>query len=289
MILKLVGLVLLAGSTALAQSSQTTQTRGITEKQIRELLLAGVDSGRVVQAVKKRGIDFEPTEETLSNLRSHGANEALLDALRAATPSPLGMDEILRLVAGNKDTQKIVTMLQKRGISFEPTAQEFDTLRIAGASNALLEAVQASKQVTPVKDTPSSTKVPSAPELKLPAMPAGAIMGQPKGVKPSASNGPDSGGVYSIGGRVSAPKEIYAPSPDYSKKARKAKLQGALVLSLVVDAQGNPTEIRVVRPLGMGLDEKAVEKVRTWKFIPGMYNGVAVPVRVLLQVTFRLF
>ena len=88
---------------------------------------------------------------------------------------------------------------------------------------------------------------------------------------------------------MSAPKEIYAPSPDYSEAARKAKFQGEVVLSLVVDAQGNPTDIHVVKPLGMGLDEKAVEKVRTWKFIPGKRNGIPVPVRVLLDVTFRLF
>jgi protein TonB len=92
-----------------------------------------------------------------------------------------------------------------------------------------------------------------------------------------------------VGGGVSAPKEIFAPSPDYSEAARKAKFQGEVVLSLVVDAQGNPTDIHVVKPLGMGLDEKAVEKVRTWKFIPGKRNGIPVPVRVLLDVTFRLF
>ncbi|MHB8655975.1 MAG: energy transducer TonB [Terriglobia bacterium] len=156
------------------------------------------------------------------------------------------------------------------------------------------------------------------PELKLPEMQANAQWGDPKGVLGPASNGPGfgggigsgsgggigsgnggglgpgngggtGGGAYSVGGGVSAPKEIYAPSPDYSEEARKAKFQGAVVLSLVVDAQGNPTDIQVVRALGMGLDEKAVEKVRTWKFVPGKRNGTPVPVRVLLEVTFRLF
>ncbi len=156
------------------------------------------------------------------------------------------------------------------------------------------------------------------PELKLPEMQANMNWGDPKGVLGPASNGPGygggigsgsgggigsgtggglgpgegggtGGGAYSVGGGVSAPKELFAPSPDYSEEARKAKFQGAVVLSLVVDAQGNPTEIHVVKPLGMGLDEKAIEKVRTWKFIPGKRNGVPVPVRVLLEVTFRLF
>ena len=61
------------------------------------------------------------------------------------------------------------------------------------------------------------------------------------------------------------------------------------MLSLVVDAHGNPTDIYVVRSLGMGLDENAIEKTRTWKFTPGARNGVPVPVRVILEVSFRLF
>ncbi len=90
-------------------------------------------------------------------------------------------------------------------------------------------------------------------------------------------------------GKVSAPKELYAPSPDYSVEARQAGYQGSVVLSFVVNTQGNTENISIARPLGMGLDEKAVEKVQTWKFKPAMRDGSPVPVKVLLQVTFRLF
>jgi TonB family protein len=62
-----------------------------------------------------------------------------------------------------------------------------------------------------------------------------------------------------------------------------------VVLWIIVDVQGNVTDIRVVKPLGLGLDEKAVETVRTWKFKPAMRNSVPVPVRVGVEVTFRLF
>jgi periplasmic protein TonB len=82
---------------------------------------------------------------------------------------------------------------------------------------------------------------------------------------------------------------VYSPSPNYSEDARKAKLQGTVILSLVVDVHGNPIDIRVVRSLGMGLDENAVEAARTWKFTPGTRNVVPVPVRMLLVVQFRLF
>ncbi len=97
------------------------------------------------------------------------------------------------------------------------------------------------------------------------------------------------GGVYSVGGNVSAPIPIYKPEPPYSEQARKAKYQGTVVLWVVVNAQGNVTDAQVVKPLGMGLDENALTTVKTWKFKPAMRNGTPVPVRVMVEVSFRLF
>ena len=68
------------------------------------------------------------------------------------------------------------------------------------------------------------------------------------------------GGLYHVGGGVSAPQLIFAPDPEFSDEARRAKYQGVCVVSLIVDAQGNPQRVQVVRHLGMGLDEKAVER-----------------------------
>jgi TonB family protein len=95
-------------------------------------------------------------------------------------------------------------------------------------------------------------------------------------------------GVYSVGAGVTNPVPITHPEPQYSEEARKAKWQGAVMLSVVVDETGRPTNIHVIRPLGLGLDEKAIEAVQQWTFKPGMKNGVAVPVQAQLQVTFRL-
>lgn len=97
------------------------------------------------------------------------------------------------------------------------------------------------------------------------------------------------GGVYSVGGNVSAPIPIYKPEPPYSEQARKAKYQGTVVLWIVVDTQGNVTDAQVVKPLGMGLDQNALKTVKTWKFKPAMRNGSPVPVKVMVEVTFRLF
>ena len=79
-------------------------------------------------------------------------------------------------------------------------------------------------------------------------------------------------------------------SSEYSEEARKAKYQGTVVLWLVVDANGRPQQIRVQRALGMGLDEKALEAVRKYKFKPAMKDGkTPVPVMITIEVNFRLY
>lgn len=97
------------------------------------------------------------------------------------------------------------------------------------------------------------------------------------------------GGVYRVGGGVSAPRPIYSPDPDYSEEARKAKIQGIVVLWTIVGPDGRPRDIRVQRSLGMGLDEKAVEAVRTWRFEPARKNDQAVAVQINVEVSFRLY
>ena len=97
------------------------------------------------------------------------------------------------------------------------------------------------------------------------------------------------GGIFRVGGGVSAPRLIYKPEPEYSPEARQAKYQGAVILTLVVGADGTPRDLRVARSLGMGLDEKALEAVKQWRFEPARKNGKPVPVAVDVEVNFRLF
>jgi TonB family protein len=103
------------------------------------------------------------------------------------------------------------------------------------------------------------------------------------------SGGNTGGGVYRVGGGVSAPVPLVWPEAEFSDEARRAKYQGVCLVSLIVDAQGNPQNPRVVRPLGMGLDEKALEAVRKYKFKPAMKEGKAVPVQITIEVNFRLY
>lgn len=97
------------------------------------------------------------------------------------------------------------------------------------------------------------------------------------------------GGLYAIGGGVSSPVPIFTPDPDFSDEARRAKYQGICVISVIVDAHGNTQDPKVVRTLGMGLDEKALEAVRKWRFKPAMKGSMPVPVRINVEVNFRLY
>src|ERR1039458_6239412 len=96
------------------------------------------------------------------------------------------------------------------------------------------------------------------------------------------------GGAYRVGGGVSAPRPIYDPDPEYSEEARHVKYQGTVLLWVIVGPDGRPRDIRVQRSLGMGLDEKAIEAVRQWKFEPSMKDGHPVAVQVNIEVSFRL-
>jgi len=116
----------------------------------------------------------------------------------------------------------------------------------------------------------------------------GVGSGRGPGVGPGWGGG-IGGGVYRIGGGVSAPRLIYGPDPEFSEEARKAMYQGTVVLWVIVGTDGRTHEIRVQRSLGMGLDEKAIEAVRVWRFEPARRNGQPVTVQVNVEVNFRLY
>jgi protein TonB len=102
------------------------------------------------------------------------------------------------------------------------------------------------------------------------------------------SGGGIGGGAYRIGGGVSPPSILYKVEPEYSEEARKAKFQGTVLLFVVVDEKGMPRDIKILRPLGLGLDQKAVEAVEKWKFSPGKKDGKPVAVQAQIEVNFRL-
>jgi TonB family protein len=106
----------------------------------------------------------------------------------------------------------------------------------------------------------------------------------------SGHGGPGVGpGIFHVGDGVSAPRAIYTPEPEFSEEARKAKYQGVVVVTIIVGPDGRVHNPRVVRSLGMGLDEKAIEGVKTWKFDPSKKDGHPVAVEMNVEVAFNLY
>jgi protein TonB len=103
-------------------------------------------------------------------------------------------------------------------------------------------------------------------------------------------NGGTGDGAYHRGQGASDPSVISQVDPEFSEEARKAKFQGLCVLTIIIEADGTPSNIRVSGGLGMGLDEKAIEAVKKWRFRPSMKDGH--PVRygpVEVDVDFHLY
>jgi TonB family protein len=91
------------------------------------------------------------------------------------------------------------------------------------------------------------------------------------------------------GNRIAPPRPVSAPNPPFSDEARRAKYQGTAVLSVVVDKTGQVRSVRIVRPLGMGLDQRAVEAVSEWRFRPATDDGEPVDRRIRIEVDFHLY
>ena len=120
-----------------------------------------------------------------------------------------------------------------------------------------------------------------------PAIPGGfGIAGGIGGARTPQTQTPR--GVYQVGNGVSAPTVLKRVDPAYSEEARTCSVQGAVLLGVVIGADGIPGDFRVTRPLGFGLDEQAILAVRQWRFRPGMRYAEPVPVRANIEVNFRL-
>ena len=153
-----------------------------------------------------------------------------------------------------------------------------------------------------------------SPEVSLPPTNL-AELGDPFGGLGPRSNGPGSGGGIGtgdgtgvgpgkgpglgrgehggtgglrVGGAISSPILLFKVEPEFSEEARKAKHQGVVILYGEVDTNGKLRNLRVVQALGLGLDEKAIEAVKKWKFRPGYQDGRPVVAAATIEVNFHL-
>jgi len=143
--------------------------------------------------------------------------------------------------------------------------------------------------------------VHTSPKVKVASNGPGTEAGMGTGSR--GGDGPGNGPGYGPGsdrgfgglrytpgiGGVSNPTPIVSPEAEFSDEARRNKYQGVCMISILVDAHGYPENPRVVRSLGMGLDEKALEAVQRYRFKPAMKDGKPVPVTILVEVNFRLY
>jgi len=159
--------------------------------------------------------------------------------------------------------------------------------------------------VAPPKILPNATNMPTVgdPMAKLAGPPSSGVgsgagigsgSGGGIGSGTGAGLGPGSGGgfgggVYKVGGGVSAPRLIVSPDPEYSEEARKAKYQGTCVVWMILGADGRPQKLKIQRALGMGLDEKALEAVKQWRFEPAKKDNQPVAVAISVEVNFHLY
>jgi protein TonB len=138
----------------------------------------------------------------------------------------------------------------------------------------------------------------SLPQIGVASSPlVGISMGDGLGSGLGNGNGPGIGpglggnignGVKQVGGGVSAPVLVYGFEPEFSEEARRAKFSGNVIVGLWVDEKGNPLHVHVLRPVGMGLDERAVAAVKQYRFKPAMENGKPVTVEMNIEVTFTI-
>jgi len=122
----------------------------------------------------------------------------------------------------------------------------------------------------------------------------GSVGGGVGGDRSGVGRGPGTGSgccgdVFGVGNGVSMPRAIYAPEPEFSEEARIAKFQGEVTLLVTIGADGRARNLTVVRSLGMGLDQKAMDAVRTWRFDPARKDGRPVAVQMNIIVNFHLF
>jgi periplasmic protein TonB len=221
-------------------------------------------------------------------------------------------------------TLKPVQKMMKDSVTLiAPSLKPYEAARSGGGGGGGRSPIDASKgklpkvapkTFTPPRVDPTDSKLPMAPSIVADAPNINATnYGDPLGKMGTPSNGtgfgggigsgigvgigPGSGigyggsfggGVYAIGKGVSSPIIIHKVEPEYSEEARKARWQGVVQLSVIVDETGHPRDIKVAQALGLGLDQKAIEAVEKWLFKPGMKDGKPVAVFATIQVSFHL-
>jgi protein TonB len=136
----------------------------------------------------------------------------------------------------------------------------------------------------PTPEEPEPIRLPEEiqPDVDLPE--TDVVFDIPEGPPPS----PEPEGPIQVGGDVEAPVKTYYPQPQYTEIARKARLQGVVIVQAIIDKNGNVTNVKLLKGLGMGLDQAAIDAIKKWQFEAATLHGKPVSVYYNLTVNFRL-
>lgn len=135
----------------------------------------------------------------------------------------------------------------------------------------------------PTPDEPEPVRQLDTDEEIPQVVPDDAIFGVPEAPPPPVDEGP-----IRVGGKIKEPKKLFEVKPVYPEIARKARIEGVVILECTIDKGGNVKNIKVLRGLPMGLTEAAVNAVKQWRYEPSTLNGKPVEVLMTVTVTFRL-
>ena len=136
----------------------------------------------------------------------------------------------------------------------------------------------------PTPDEPEPIRIVEEVRQELDVPLDDTVFGIPASGPPAVQ--PD--GPILVGGDVKPPEKIYQPQPAYTEIARKARIQGVVIVQAIIDKQGGVTNVKVLKGLPMGLEEAAVDAIKQWKFKPATLNGKPVTVYYNLTVNFKL-
>lgn len=183
------------------------------------------------------------------------------------------LPEMIQEDLGKAEKQKVYVVQQ---IRFRPPPPEQEPQKIEVRKKKVPipdptpdepEPIRVVEEVPPDLDIPVDDAVFGIPDAPPAAEPEGPIM---------------------VGGDVRAPEKITAPQPQYTEIARKARIQGVVIVQAIIDKEGQVTNVKVLKGLPMGLEEAAVEAIKNWKFKPATLNGKPVTVYYNLTVNFKL-
>jgi len=239
---------------------------------------------------------FDPNAEVNFKVMDSSAKDTAATSASAAAAGPT-----IRLInykgLNSVTIQEVAERFNRDGIGLS-LETPYDVARISQAAAALRQllaehghpnaTITVATQSIPPGAIGIQFNVKEGPKGKASMPPAPPVADAAPSVQ-SALQEYNGAQVRKIGGGVSAPELTYKVDPTFTAESRKAKFNGIVLVNFIVDANGKPQNVHVLRGVGMGLDEKAVDAVKKYKFKPALEAGKPVPVELNVEVNFQVF